>query len=391
MMGLIIFSYTITGLLLLLCAHLLINLLGIRRLQAGTYDGMSDEPFVSLLVPARNEEMYIELCVCSLLKQRYERLEVLVLDDRSSDATAAIVQRIITALPPEQKGRLRLFCGEALPPGWVGKNFACHQLFQHARGDYLFFTDADTVHAPGMVRAVIDRMRGLNVDLLTAQLGYELQGIGERLVVPLLYFRVFTLLPLMLVSRRPEPILAVGNGPLLCLRRAAYEAAGGHQAIKGRILEDVSLARAVKAAGYHMAFVDAVDMIYCHMYTSFANTWSGFSKTFFAFYNYSLIAALTIILLDLVLFVVPPLLLVFSLFVHLSLMLILLALSNYGIAIMMRLLLAIRFARFQQPLALVLCFLHPVAIILGCLILLNSMRWHYRKRGTAWKGRYYSS
>ncbi|HLG61723.1 MAG TPA: glycosyltransferase [Ktedonosporobacter sp.] len=391
MMGLMIFSCTITGLLLLLFAHLLINLLSVRRLRTGLQKGTLDEPFVSLLVPARNEEASIEMCVYSLLKQRYERLEVLVLDDRSSDATASIVQRIIDALPLEQKERLQLFYGEALPPGWVGKNFACHQLFQHARGDYLFFTDADTVHAPEMVRAVIERMRGLNVDLLTAQLGYELQGIGERMIVPLLYFRVFTLLPLTLVSRRPEPILAVGNGPLLCLCRTAYAAVGGHQAIKGCILEDVSLARAVKAAGYRMAFVDAVDMIYCHMYTSFANTWVGFSRTFFAFYNYSPLAALAIILLDLALFVAPPLLLLLSLIAPLPPIVVLLALSNYSIAVMMRLLLALRFARFQKLLALLLCFLHPVAIILGCLILLNSMHWHYRKRGTAWKGRYYSS
>lgn len=390
-MGFIVVSYTISGLLLLLFAHLLMNLLSIRRLRTSTQENALSEPFVSLLVPARNEEAYIEMCVHSLVKQRYERLEVLVLDDRSSDATALIVQKIIDGLPPEQKGRLRLFYGKALPPDWVGKNFACHQLSRHAGGDYLFFTDADSVHEPEMVRAVVDRMRSLNVDLLTGQLGYELKGIGEQLIVPLLYFRVFTLLPLTLVSRRPEPILSVGNGPLLCLHRAAYEGAGGHQAIKERILEDVSLARAIKAAGYRMAFVDAHTMVYCHMYTSFSNTWVGFSKTFFAFYNYSLTAALAIILLDLTLFVAPPLLFLLSLFVPLPPIVVLLALSNYGIAILMRLLLAIRFARFQKRLALLLCFLHPVTIILGCLILLNSMRWHYRKRGTAWKGRYYAS
>ncbi len=391
MVDLIVIFYMISGILLLLFAHLLINLLSVRRLRAVTQENTPADPFVSLLVPARNEEVHIAMCVSSLLMQRYERLEVLVLDDRSNDATASIVQQMIDELPPGRKDRLRLFHGEALPPGWVGKNFACHQLSWHARGDYLFFTDADTVHAPEMVRAVVDRMRSLNADLLTGQLGYELKGIAERLIVPLLYFRVFTLLPLTLVSRRPEPILAIGNGPLLCLRRAVYKAIGGHQAIKGHILEDVSLARAVKAAGYRMAFVDAFDMVYCHMYTSFANTWVGFSKTFFAFYNYSLLAALAIILLDLALFVVPPLLLLFSFFVPLPLTVVLLALGNYGIAILMRLLLALRFTRFQKLLALLLCFLHPVAIMLGCLILLNSMRWHYRKLGTAWKGRYYSS
>jgi len=391
MIVLLAISYVVFGMLLLLFAHLLLNLLSLGRLRATKKGNALSDPFVSLLVPARNEQAHIEMCVRSLVGQSYERLEVLVLDDRSSDKTASIVQGIINALPPTQKGRLRLLHGKPLPPSWVGKNFACYQLSQHAQGAYLFFTDADTVHAPETVRAVIDCMHHLGVDLLTAQLEYQLNGIGERLILPLLCFRVFTLLPLTLVSRRPEPILAAGNGPLLCFRRQAYEAAGGHQAIKGRILEDVSLARAVKAAGYRIAFVDALDMISCHMYTSFANTWIGLSKTFFAFYNYSLVAALVIIIFDLTLFVVPPLLLLVSLFVSLPLTIIQLALGSYGIAVLMRLLLAIRFTRSQRLVALLLCFLHPVAILLGCLILLNSVHWYYRKLGTEWKGRYYPS
>ncbi|HEX6484960.1 MAG TPA: glycosyltransferase [Ktedonobacteraceae bacterium] len=391
MIFLIVVSYTVFGILLLLFTHLLINLLSFRRLRVTTKGNTPSDPLVSLLVPARNEEAHIELCVRSLVGQHYERLEVLVLDDLSSDATASLVQGIIDELPPAQKGRLRLLHGEPLPPGWVGKNFACHQLSQHAQGDYFFFTDADSVHAPETVRAVIDCMHRLDVDLLTAQPEYELKDIGEHLIVPLLCFRVFTLLPLTLVSRRPEPVLAAANGPLLCFHRLAYEAAGGHRAIKDRILEDVSLARAVKAAGYCIAFVDAFNMIYCHMYTSFANTWVGCSKNFFASYNYSLIGALVIIILDLALFVVPPLLPLVSLFVPLPLTVILLALGSYGIAVLMRLLLAIRFTRSQKLLTLLLCFLHPVTVILGCLILLNSIRWHYRKLGTEWKGRYYPS
>ncbi|HZR40726.1 MAG TPA: glycosyltransferase [Ktedonobacteraceae bacterium] len=391
MIFLVIVSYIVLGILLLLFVHLLLNLLSFRRLRTSTKGTTLSDSFVSLLVPARNEEAHIEMCVRSLVGQHYEQLEVLVLDDHSSDATAPIVQTLIDELPPTQKGRLQLLHGVTLPPGWVGKNFACHQLSRHAQGEYLFFTDADTVHTAGTVKAVIDCMQGLDVDLLTAQSEYELKGIAERLVMPLLCFRVFTLLPLTLVSWRPEPILAAGNGPLLCFHRSAYEAAGGHQAIKGCILEDVSLARAVKVAGYRMAFVDATEMISCHMYTSFANTWVGFSKTFFAFYNYSLIAALVIIMLDLLLFVVPPLLPLVALFVPLPFPAILLALANYSIGVLMRLLLALRFTRSQKLLTLLLCFLHPVAILLGCLILLNSMRWHYRKRGTEWKGRYYPS
>ncbi|BCL79310.1 glycosyl hydrolase [Ktedonobacteria bacterium brp13] len=382
-------SYGVFALLVLLFIHLLINVLSFRRLRATTRENTPADPFVSLLVPARNEEAHIEMCVRSLLGQHYERFDVHVLDDRSNDATASIVTDSIDALPPAQKGRLRLLHGEPLPPGWVGKNFACHQLAQHAQGEYLFFTDADAVHDPETVGAVIDYMQRYDLDLLTGQQEYKLKNIGERLIAPLLYFRIFTLLPLSLVSRRPEPVLAVANGPLLCFRRQAYVAAGGHQAIKECILEDVSLARAVKAAGKRIAFVDARDMISCYLYASFANTWAGFSKTFFAFYNYSLLAAFVIIVLDLLLFVVPPILLVVALFIPLSPTVIRLAFGSYGIAVMMRILLALRFTRSQKLVALLLCFLHPVAIILGCLILLNSIRWYYRTLGIAWKGRYY--
>lgn len=389
MIVLIVSLYSIFTLLLLLCLHLLVNLLSFRRLRAREPAETRCEPLVSLLVPARNEEAHIEMCVRSLLGQRYERLEILVLDDLSSDATAALVQKIIDELPATRRGRLQLVRGVSLPPGWVGKNFACHQLFQRARGTYLFFTDADTVHAPETVRTVIDCMRRLDVALLTAQPEYRLKGLGVRLLMPLLSFRVFTLLPLTLVSRRPEPILAAGNGPLLCFQRAAYAAAGGHRAIKERILEDVSLARLVKAAGYRIAFVDALDLISCHMYTSFAQTWKGFSKTFFAFYSYSLLAAFAILLLDLTLFVLPALLLVGALVVSLPLVVFRLALASYSVAVLMRLLLALRFTRSQKLLTLFLCLLHPLTIILGCLILLNSIRWYYRKLGTEWKGRCY--
>ncbi len=384
-------AWVILVILLFLCIHLLVNMLSFRRLSMNAQGSLPCTPLVSLLVPARNEEAHIEMCVRSLLEQDYEKLEILVLNDQSCDATAEIVQGMIDELPPAQKGRLRLFQGEALAPGWVGKNFACYQLARHARGEYLFFTDADTVHAPETVRAVISCMHQLGVDLLTAQSEYRLRDIGARLVMPLLCFRVFMLLPLPLLSRRPEPILAAGNGPLLCFRRPAYEATGGHRAVREHILEDVSLARLTKAAGYRLAFVDAVDMISCHMYTSLAHTWTGFSRTFFAFYNYSPLAALAMILFDVLLFVMPPLLLLAACFLSVPPLLVLLAWSCYGVAVFMRLLLAARFTRSQKAMALLLCFLHPLAIVFGCLILLNSMRWYYRKRGTEWKGRYYSA
>ena len=349
-------------------------------------------PFLSILVPARNEELCIEACIRSLVAQNYQNLEVIVLDDDSSDRTGSIVQHIIDELPPAQATRLRLLQGAALPEGWIGKNYACHQLAQHATGDYFFFTDADTIHAPGTARAVISCMQQLHVQLLTAQPEFELGSIGERLVVPLLNFTIMTLLPVALVRLRPEASLATGNGQLLCFQRSTYQKIGGHTSVKGNILEDVLLARAVKKAGDHMAFVDALYFVRCRMYHSFSAVWSGFSKNLFAFYNYSLPFALVALLLNLALFVAPPLIALAALLFHLSTSTAAFGVSAYLLAVLMRLLLTLRFTRQRQalPLLLPLCLLHPLSMGLECLILLNSIRCHYQGTGVSWKGRRYN-
>jgi chlorobactene glucosyltransferase len=388
-MQLIVISGILFGTLLVLFGNLLINLLVFDRLKPATRENTRASPTVSILVPARNEADHIEECLRSLIGQSYEKLEVLVLDDQSTDETPAIVQHIIDELPETQKSRLRLLHGEPLPQGWIGKNFACYQLAQHAQGDYFLFTDADSIHTRQSVSMVINGMHDLDVQFLTALPQYILHSMGEHLAIPLLYFKVFTLLPLVLVRRRPEPILAVANGPLLCFRRSAYESVGGHKAVKTSILEDNLLARHIKEAGYRMAFVDGLDLVSCYMYDSFTELWGGFSRTFFSFYNYSLVAAAAIIILDLALFVVPPLFVLTSLFVTLAPLVVLFALGSYLISVLMRILLAFVCTRSRRISTLLLCLLHPVSMLLECLLLLNSIRWHYRKMGTAWKGRYY--
>lgn len=379
----------------LLLSFLLIvvlNLLSFFLLRETPVEPDVTLPFLSILVPARNEELCIEACVRSLVVQTYQRLEVIVLDDGSSDATGSIVQRVMNELPPVQASRLRLLQGAPLPAGWIGKNYACHQLSQHAHGDYFFFTDADTVHAPGTATAVVACMQRLGVKLLTAQPEFELGSLGEYLVVPLLNFTIMTLLPVALVRLRPEPALATGNGQLMCFHRSAYEKIGGHASVKGEILEDVLLARAVKAAGDRMAFVDALEFVRCRMYRSFTGIWSGFSKNLFAFYNYSLPFALGALLLNLAVFVVPPLVALLAPLFHFSAAIVIAGLRAYLLAVLMRALLAMRFTRQKQmlPLPLFLCFLHPLSIALECLILLNSIRCYYRQSGISWKGRQYN-
>ena len=392
-MSLTIISGILFTFLCVLFINLLFNLLVFDRLRFATKEDVQRKlgtcPTVSILVPARNEALHIEECVRSLIGQRYEQLEVLVLDDQSTDETPAIVQRIIDELPPEQKGRLHLLRSTPLPDGWVGKSFACYQLAQHAQGDYLLFTDADAVHAPQMVSSVLHGLHNLGVHFLTVHPSYILRGIGERLAIPLLYFKVFTLLPLALVRRSQQPILAVANGVLLCFERSVYEEIGGHRAVKTSLLEDNELARKVKAAGYRMAYADGQDLVSCYMYNSFAEVWVGFSRTFFAFYHYSLPAASAVIMLDLALFVAPPLLALASLFVPLATSTLSYLLASYTLAVLMRILLALSCAHVQRLPSMLLSLLHPLSILLECLFILNSIRCHYRKQGTMWKGRYY--
>lgn len=352
----------------------------------GEEDG---EPFVSILVPARNEEGCIEACIRSLVGQKYGPLEVLVLDDQSSDGTALNVQSLIDELPEAQRGRLRLMRGGELPLGWIGKNFACQQLAEQAQGKYLLFTDADTIHAPEMIQTVLDYMRQERVQLLTGQPEHILGSPGERLIVPLLNFTILTLLPVALIGRRPEPSLATGNGQLLCFERTAYEGIGGHAVVKDRILEDVLLARKIKATGYRMTFIDALELVQCRMYHSWREVWAGFSKNLFAFYNHSLPFAILALVLNLLLFVLPITLLLIAPFVPMPQHIVLYALVAYALAVTMRILLTLRFVRTQKGSMLIYSFLHPASIVLECLILVNAIRWRYRKSGTTWKGRQY--
>ena len=379
----------IIGILLLFLLILLINLATFHRLSTFEAIEPAGSPMISLLVPARNEEQSIEACVRSLLGQNYQNLEVVVLDDQSSDNTGKILQEIQNGLAEGQRARLRLIKGKTLPAGWIGKNYACHQLAQEAQGDYLLFTDADTIHEAGTARAVIACMQKYQVQFLTAQPVYIQQSLGERLVIPLVNFAIFTLLPVALVYHRPEPSLAMGNGQLLCFEKSGYEKINGHASVKDRILEDVLLARTCKAAGLRTIFVDAREQVSCRMYQTFGEVWRGFSKNLFAFYNYSLPFALLAVICNLLLFVLPVLLLCPGLLRIVPQAVLYLAGASYLLAVLLRSLLALRFSKQQRLQAFLFCWLHPVSMVLQSLILLNSIRWRYRKAGTEWKGRYY--
>jgi chlorobactene glucosyltransferase len=232
---------------------------------------------VSLLIPARDEAATIGATVAMVLAQTPPPGELFVLDDHSDDATA----RIATS-SAEGNGRFKLICGQPLLPGWMGKNWACHQLAQAAHGAVLVFTDADVRWQPDALAALLAQMETMDADLLTVWPTQTTVTWGERLTVPLMALTILSYLPVQLAHATSYPIAAAANGQCMAFRRGAYAAIGGHAAVRGAIVEDIRLAQRIKAAGLHLRMADGNGLIGCRMYASSSAAIDGYTKNILA-------------------------------------------------------------------------------------------------------------
>src|SRR5689334_1431947 len=253
----------------MLTLHAAVNALLLRR------PGSVDQPVtrtVAVLLPVRDEAARVEPCLRALLAQRgVPNLEILVLDDGSSDGTANIIRAV---------GGVRLLTGDPLPPGWLGKPHACHQLAAATDAEILIFVDADVVLTPDAVTRAVAGLAGF--DLLTPYPRIVATGLGQRLVQPLLQWSWLAFLPLRAMERSRRPSLAAAGGQFLVVRRAAYLAAGGHAGVRSSVLEDVELARAVKRAGGRIALADGSPVATCRMYDSWPQLVEGYTKSLWA-------------------------------------------------------------------------------------------------------------
>lgn len=236
-----------------------------------------DAPLVSILVPARNEERSIRDCLESLLAQDYPNFEVIVIDDRSEDLTAAIVQNIADRDP-----RVRLVHGTPLPDGWVGKCWALDQGVKHARGEWLLFTDADTVHEPLATASAVYYARKRELGALSLLPDQVLKTLAERAFMPSIIWTIaFALGPIEDIHDASKVENALFNGQYLIVRRDAYFGVGGHAAVKNEVAEDYELALAFKRDGrYPIALVGANGLVRTRMYRAAGEIWDGFSKNF---------------------------------------------------------------------------------------------------------------
>jgi hypothetical protein len=229
-------------------------------------------PAVSVVIPARNEAHQIAGCVASLRSQTLAPREIIVVDDGSVDATAEVV----AALPAHEVPVI-LLRADPPPRGWIGKNHAIAQGLPRARSEWLLFTDADTEHAPAALASALSSARSTGSALLSLTGDQRAEGVLEKIVQPLVFRLLDTLYPLSAANTQGDA-RAAASGMYLLARRDAYEAAGTHAAVRGEILEDVAIARAVRAAGFHTAFLRGAEFVRVRMYQRAGALWEGWTK-----------------------------------------------------------------------------------------------------------------
>jgi chlorobactene glucosyltransferase len=232
----------------------------------------SGEP-VSIIIPARNESAIIETVVRSILSSTYQPFELLVVDDRSTDDTAAVVERLAARDP-----RVRLVRGGDIPVGWYGKPWACIQGYRAARSDLLLFTDADTRHEPELLSRAVGALREVGADLVTVAPHQRCESFWERLVMPQIWLLLALRYHPDAVNRARLERDVIANGQFILTTRDAYEAAGTHAAVAHEVAEDLAIAQAYLRAGRRIHFAFADDLMETRMYRNLRELIEGWSK-----------------------------------------------------------------------------------------------------------------
>jgi chlorobactene glucosyltransferase len=231
-------------------------------------------PLISVCVPARNEEHNLRTCIEAILAQTYPNFELIVLDDRSTDATPAILKGL------SKDWHLHALKGSKLPAGWAGKPYALHQASRTARGVWLCFVDADTFLTPEALASCYAKAVETHADLFTV-MTYQITGtFWEKVVLPL----VMTALSVGFSPRKvndPNRSDAIANGQFIMIKRSVYDAVGGYERIKSQIVEDKAIAELIKGSGYRLVVADGKKLVRTRMYTSLPLMWEGWTKNIY--------------------------------------------------------------------------------------------------------------
>lgn len=282
--------------------------------QTSVEQDSNSSPLVSICVPARNEEAVIEKCVTHALRQDYPNFEVLVLDDNSTDQTTDILNKLSGII-----NNLYHLKGQPKPDDWLGKPWACHQLSEKAQGEYLIFIDADVWLEEDAVSKAVSALQ--KSDAITVWPKQQVQTFWEKLIIPMIYYGLYTLLPAKYVEQNPKwlpaslrkkmaPQFAAACGQFIGFNRSTYTHIGGHTSVKQEIVEDVELAKIIKRHGLKITMYDGIGTVNCRMYRSHSEIFEGLRKNFFVGFGRNVPLFVFMAAMQFIVFVIPLLALI---------------------------------------------------------------------------------
>ncbi|MCP3925831.1 MAG: glycosyltransferase [Desulfobacterales bacterium] len=231
-------------------------------------------PFVSIIIPARNEEHNIRRCITSLLSQSYpaDRYKIIVVNDNSIDATESIIKELAS-----NDNKVHLINKGEPEPEWTGKNSACNEGSKHAGGDYICFIDADTKSETDLIKISVSYAEENKIDMLSVSPFQELGSFTEKCLLPGIFLAIASSMNFKNINNPVKPE-AIANGQFILFRKSVYDDIEGHNSVKSIVMEDIALAEVVKHNGYRLFFIFGDDLIRTRMYTKLSEIWEGFSK-----------------------------------------------------------------------------------------------------------------
>ena len=328
--------------------------------------GKQYDDLVSILIPVRNEEKNILTLLRSIEKQNYNNYEVIIIDDSSTDNTYNVSQSFTAEHP-----RFKVIKGKELPIGWLGKNYACHQLAQKAKGQFLLFIDADEKVFDSLINSALHRVHLNGLCLLSLFTNQEMPTFGEKLVIPVMNFFLLNLLPLRLILTNRRASLAVASGQFMLFNAETYHQNNWHERVKNKVVEDVEIMRLIKSDSLKGETLLANGMISCRMYNNYNTAIDGFSKNLFAGFNYNIIGFLAYLLLV----ICGPILIFFTFKTSLIILML-------GLVILSRVLISV----ISQQSIPKNILLHPLQMMCLLIVGVLSIQKHFTKK-TVWKGR----
>ena len=335
-----------------------------------------------MLVPAKDEEENIENCIKSLLAQDYPNFEIIAIDDRSKDRTLEILKSF------EQKDkRIKVVEVKELPEGYTGKNHALIDGLKHTKGEWLLFIDADTVHDPRTLAAAMNYALKKDLDSLSVEPQFEWNRFFQKLTFPILALGTACMFPIFTVNKKGSKV-TLSNGQYLMVKREVYEACGGHEKIKGKILEDVALIENIKAKGFSYHLIMGRGMEKVRMYRDIKSFWRGWGRILFLGMKRNLLSSIILFLLSFTISLLPFLILTFiivspHLFELLRLILIL------DLVVITQIFVINGFIHYIFNVNVLYTLLHPFSVISAMGVLGNSVYMGSRKKEIEWKGSKY--